>query len=235
MVTAVLEAVLFDLDDTLLQTDTEAFVRRYFGTLEVYFADGGAAAPGRLTGWIMQATAAVVEEPHPDRTNQEVFTDAFSRLSGMEAAVVWPRFSRFYHEVYPTLGEGLAPMPGGVQAVAAALSQGLKVAVATNPLFPLEAVRHRLRWAALSEDQFDLVTTLENMHWTKPNPEYYREVAACLGVESSRCLMVGDSRENDIDPARQVQMLTYRVGDGDGAHAGGDMHRLARAIRDGGL
>jgi len=235
MVMAVLEAVLFDLDDTLLQTDTEAFVRRYFGALEAYFSDGSAAAPGQLTGWIMQATAAVVDEPHPDRTNQEAFTDAFSRLSGMETAVVWPRFSRFYREIYPTLGEGLAPMPGGVQAVAAALNQGLKVAVATNPLFPLEAVRHRLRWAALSEDQFDLVTTLENMHWTKPNPEYYREVAACLGVESSRCLMVGDSRENDIDPARQAQMLTYQVGDGDGAHAGGDMHRLARAIEEGGI
>jgi len=235
MVMAVLEAVLFDLDDTLLQTDTDAFVRRYFSALEVYFANGDAVAPGRLTRWIMQATAAMVDVPHPERTNLEAFTMAFARLSGMAAEVVWPRFDRFYQEIYPTLGEGLAPMPGGREAVDAARAQGLKVAVATNPLFPLGAVRHRLLWAGLPEDRFDLVTTLENMHWTKPNLEYYAEVAARLGVDPKRCLMVGDSQENDIEPARHLGMLTYLVGEGDGAHASGDMHKLARALKDGGL
>lgn len=230
-----LEAVLFDLDDTLLQTDTDAFVRRYFDALEVYLADGGAFQPGRLTRWIMLATAKVVEEAHPERTNQETFTEAFARLSGMEAGSVWPRFSRFYREIYPTLGDGLAGMPGAREAVQAARDVGMKVAVATNPLFPTEAVRVRLGWAGLDDVPFDLVTTLENMHWTKPNPEYYGEIAERLSVSPERCLMVGDSPENDIAPARRAGMLTYQVGDGDGTPAGGDMQGLIDIIRNGGL
>ncbi len=230
-----LEAVLFDLDDTLLQTDTDAFVRRYFGALEAYFADGGISQPGRLTRWIMQATAKVVEERHPERTNQETFTEAFARLSGMEAGSVWPRFSRFYREIYPTLGDGLASMPGARDAVLAARNLGLKVAVATNPLFPTEAVRVRLGWAGLDDVRFNLVTTLENMHWTKPNPEYYDEIAERLSVSPDRCLMVGDSLENDIEPARRAGMLTYQVGEGVGAHATGDLQGLIGIIVNGGL
>jgi len=231
----VLKAVLFDLDDTLLQTDTDAFVRRYFASLEVYLADGGTSQPGRLTRWIMQATAKVVEEPHPKRTNLETFTEAFAQLSGVDAASVWPRFSQFYCEVYPTLGDGLVGMPGAREAVQVAADLGMKRAVATNPLFPGEAVRVRLGWAGLSDVRFDLVTTLENMHWTKPNSEYYGEIAERLAVSPEQCLMVGDSLENDIEPARRAGMLTYQVGEGEGAHAAGDLYGLIDIIRSGGV
>jgi FMN phosphatase YigB (HAD superfamily) len=95
--------------------------------------------------------------------------------------------------------------------VETALGLGMRVAVATNPIFPLEAVRHRLDWAGLGDLPVHVITTYEVMHATKPLPAYFRETAEMLGVEPRACLMVGDDPLLDL-PAADVGMRTYYVG-----------------------
>ena len=87
--------------------------------------------------------------------------------------------------------------------------------LATAPLFPDIAVRQRIRWAGLEPEDFAYITTYENSHYAKPNPDYYRELLEKLGKKGENCLMVGNDVAEDMIPARcagmQVFLLTPRM------------------------
>ncbi len=235
-----LRAVLFDLDDTLLRTDTGAFLSRYFGALSQFCST--LIGADRLPACVLQACERMAMRAHPEETNAEAFCREFSALTGLRREEFWPAFERFYAEIYPTLRGEIGPMPGAREAILAARGIGCKVAIATNPLFPEQAVRARLEWGGLADLQFDLVTALENMHYVKPQPEYYEEIASLLGVLPAQCLMVGNDPEHDIVPAREAGMRTYLVHDGceglqdtGAADRCGTLEQLALALRGGGL
>lgn len=90
-------------------------------------------------------------------------------------------------------------------------ARGLRVALATNSVFPRIAIEERMRWGALDPARFDFVATFEGMRACKPSSRYYREVAATLGVEPTECLMVGNDLEMDIAPAKKAGMATFLV------------------------
>ena len=75
--------------------------------------------------------------------------------------------------------------------------------------FPLRAVEHRLDWAGLNSAAFDLITTVDNMHFCKPQPEYYLEIAAMIGIPPEHCLMAGNDVEEDISSAAATGMGTF--------------------------
>jgi FMN phosphatase YigB (HAD superfamily) len=87
------------------------------------------------------------------------------------------------------------------------------VVIATNPLFPAAAIEQRLAWAGvpINEFAYSLVTTLENMHTTKPHESYYAEILARIDCPPGMALMVGDSWKNDIIPAAALGMATYWI------------------------
>jgi FMN phosphatase YigB (HAD superfamily) len=82
--------------------------------------------------------------------------------------------------------------------IALAKEKGLRVALATNPIFPAIATESRIRWSGLSPEDFELYTTYENSRFCKPNPEYYRDILAQLNVKPEECLMVGNDVEEDM-------------------------------------
>jgi len=214
-------AILFDLDDTLLRTHTQAFLARYFAAVGQYLSD--IAEPEQIQRWIMQVTQRLLEREHPNETNVDVFGAEFEKLSGLSMVGLWPRFWRFYSDVFPTLGDGVEPMPFAREAVLEAQAAGFRVVVATNPLFPTVAIRCRLAWAGMGDVSFDLITALDNMHSAKPRPSYYREIAASIGVAEGACLMVGDDQEYDIEPAKAAGLWTYLVAEpGEGAKGEAD-------------
>lgn len=230
-----LQAILFDLDDTLLRTRTEAFLGRYFVALGQHL--GAIADPTQLRRWIIEATQRMLEYEHAEQTNVEAFGAEFERLSGLPMATVWPQFWQFYADVFPTLGDDIEPMPGAREAVLEAGRRGLKVVVATNPLFPLVAICTRLRWAGLDDVPFDLITALDNMHTAKPQPAFFQEVAGTIGVPASSCLMVGNDPTLDIAPAKAAGMWAYLLVDGagatdcGGADAAGGMGAFLQALQ----
>jgi FMN phosphatase YigB (HAD superfamily) len=207
-----MRAVLFDLDGTLLDIDIDAFIRRYFAHLGPVVARvaGDAISSEQAIDIVMRSTRAMMR-PHPDLTNQGAFDRAFVELTGADLGTAYERFTEFYETVFPTLRDGLGPVPGGVEAVEAALALGLRVAIATNPIFPEMAIRQRMDWAGLSGLDLHLVTTFELMHACKPDPAYFLETAALLRVAAPECLMVGDDAQLDM-PAANVGMSTYSVG-----------------------
>ena len=234
-----LKAVLFDLDDTLLATDSERFMRRYFQAVGECLHELG--DPRTLQSWLIQACERMMQYEHRQRTNAEAFTEEFCRLCGVEAERWWPRLWQFYNDVYPHLGEAISALSGARAAVLEAKSRGLKVVIATNPLFPLIAVEARLRWGGLDDIPFDLITALDNMHYAKPQPQYYQEAAEAIGVKPESCLVVGNDLVLDIAPAKAAGMWTYFNCDGiceqlpEGADAAGDLCTFVQRLRDGTL
>ncbi len=207
-----MKAILFDLDGTLLDIDIDAFLNGYFAKLSSAIAaianDDG--HHDRILRAIHEATGAMMR-PHEPFTNREVFVREFDLLTGMDLTTLWPVFERFYAEVFPALGDGLGPAEGAAEALAAARTCGLKIAVATNPIFPRTAIEHRMSWAGIAPDAVDAITDFETMVACKPHAAYFRQTAGILGVSPHECLMVGDDAILDL-AAADTGMKTFYVG-----------------------
>jgi FMN phosphatase YigB (HAD superfamily) len=205
------KAVLFDLDGTLLDIDIDAFLGQYFTALGPVVVEVIGGDPQSGIRAIMAATREMIAS-HPGRTNEEVFAEAFSAVTGVELGPEsWARFDRFYEDVFPTLRGTIGPSIGAAEAISTAQRLGMKTVVATNPIFPAAAIRERMRWAGIAEVPFDLVTTYEIMHAAKPDLEYYRSIAETIECDPCDCLMVGDDPTLDM-VAADIGMRTFYVG-----------------------
>jgi hypothetical protein len=105
------------------------------------------------------------------------------------------------------------------------MANGFRVAIATDPLFPRKATHHRLRWAGFEPDQFDLVSTYENFHFSKTHPAYYAELLGQLGWNEGPVLMVGNDAQRDILTARRLGLKSYFVDDEAGSRPGAEAKR----------
>ncbi len=225
--------MLFDLDGTLLDIDGEGFLDAYVDALTEWWAPADRAA---FPQQIMAASVPIFAD-HPQATNGEVFRDHLGRLLGMSAAAVADRIARFHHERLASLRFGARPVPHARATVRRCRALGLRMAVATTPIYPPEVVWLRLGWAGLADIPWDLVTHSEVMHTCKPQVGYYHEAAHLLGVASASCCMVGDDPLQD-GPAGQAGMGVLLRGAPDAhgwRHLGDVAAALAGATLDPGL
>jgi FMN phosphatase YigB (HAD superfamily) len=204
-------AVLFDLDGTLLDIDIGAFLPTYFGALAPVIGKVMGDGNGLEGIAAVQRATQAMMDPHPPLTNREAFNERFTALTGIDLEDAREPFDHFYAEVFPTLGAGFGPAAGAHDALRIARDLGMKLAVATNPIFPMAAVLHRMRWAGVEPAGVDVITAYEAMHACKPSPEYFLETADLLGVPPGDCLMVGDDPSLDMSAA-DVGMRTFYVG-----------------------
>ena len=201
-------ALLLDLDGTLIDIDMELFIPAYIRLLAPHFS--GHCTIETFAGHLLGATRVMIENIEPRTTNQATFFDDFCRRLDQPYNNVYPIFERFYELHFHQLQSLCRPRPYARCLVNTARRCGLKLALATNPLFPLAAVAHRLNWGDLSTELFDLITTVENSHFCKPRPEYYLEIAEKLGVSPAECLMAGNDVQEDLCAAA-VGMDTFLV------------------------
>ena len=86
-------------------------------------------------------------------------------------------------------------------------------AIATMPLFPLEACDMRMRWVGIGADQFDLVTTCDFSSYSKPNPLYFAELLDHFGAAPEETLMIGNDVREDMQPCEKLGIDTVLVTD----------------------
>jgi FMN phosphatase YigB (HAD superfamily) len=91
------------------------------------------------------------------------------------------------------------------------LADGHQVVIATNPLFPAEAINQRMAWAGVNGFPYALVTTMENSRYFKPDPKYYQEILTKIDGSPQTTWMVGDDPVNDIEPARSLGISTWWI------------------------
>lgn len=194
-----LKAVLFDLDDTLLANDMAVFLPPYLEALSGYARP--LIEPKRFVAALHRSIAAITNTADSRRTNREVFWECFCGLTELPRAQTEAFLSGYYVEQFAKLQTFTEPVPGALELIDHCFERGLKLALATNPIFPRTAIEQRLSWTGIALDRFTLVTSYEEMRSTKPSPRYYREIVAVLGCEPEEALMVGNDPEQDIAPA----------------------------------
>ncbi len=199
--------ILFDLDGTLLPMVQEHFLRTYMGKLVAEMASHG-YEPQKLSATIMAGIEAMIKNDG-SQTNEEAFWSAFCSVYGKEALSDMPKFHAFYENTFPSVKSSCGFDSMANEVIKSAKERGYRVALATNPMFPDRATDERIRWAGLDRSDFDLVTTYENCHFSKPNQDYYLEVTKKLGVQPQDCLMVGNDVQDDILPTEMLGMQTF--------------------------
>lgn len=210
--------LLLDLDDTLLNTNLQAFIPAYFQALATELEphiDPKAMMRALLTG-----TNLMNESDDFSRTLSDVFDDAFYPQLNISKDALLPAIEHFYDELFPRLQTLTTQKPDAKPFVDWAFAQGYRIAVATDPLLPRKATHHRLRWAGFEPEQFEIVTAFEQFHFSKTHAAYYAEVLGRMGWPDEPVLMVGNDLERDILPAKKLGLATFLVDDGSASTSG---------------
>lgn len=212
--------LLVDLDDTLLDTNLASFVPAYFQALSGHlqrFCSGGQTVRALVAGMNAMNT-----NEDPRRTLKAVFEDEFSTRLGIPMEVLAEAFDDFLVRVFPGMAGLTSQKPEAIRFVEWALSAGHRVGIATDPLFYRAATEERLRWAGFDPDQFALVSSADDFHFTKSHPAYFAEFLGRLGWEDGPVLMVGNDLNRDIVPAQRLGLKTFFVETGSTSDPGDD-------------
>lgn len=197
------EAVLFDLDGTLIDTAPD-FVAVLNRQLQ---AHGRATLPpASIRAMVSQGARAVVALGFGDRFDVE--SDEFEALR-QEFLQTYLKHIADESRLFP----GMDALLTGLEA------RGTPWGIVTNKnsMFTLPLLK------ALHLDSRCKVTICPDMvTHTKPHPEPMFKAASILGVKPEACVYVGDHRR-DIDAGRNAGMTTVAVGfgyvlDGESAH-----------------
>ena len=203
-----IHAVLFDLDGTLLQVEMSEFIPAYIGGLAGHFAD--LVKPRRFARTLRAGIHALLAEAGGAGSNEAQLLAIIEAQLGIPAAEFRRRFAAYVADGLANLEPLVRALPLARSILARCFERGLKVAIATNPVFPQPVVDARLAWGGIADFPFDLVTSVENSAYCKPQPGYFLAVADSLGLPPQACLMVGNDTVHDL-AACQVGIPTFLV------------------------
>lgn len=210
------KVILFDLDGTLLPMDQDKFTKAYFYALLKKLAELGLPAQSEeertaLAKAVWSGTYAMMNNDG-SCTNEERFFLDFSTVLNIDISHLKPQLDGFYKDEFNEVSAVCGKNSLVPKIISDLKGRGYRLAVATNPLFPLRANEARLSWAGLSLSDFEYCTCYENSRYCKPKLEYYRGILDILGVSAADCLMVGNDVREDM-AAKELGMDVFLITD----------------------
>ena len=205
-----IKALLFDLDDTLLINSMESFLPPYFGQLARQYPELDSKAVLSAT---QRSVAAMLRNQDPTQTLDSVFAAAFTPQLGRPEVEWRERYAAFYASGFHALQPLTTRRPEARDVLEWAIAAGYRIVIATNALFPRAAIEARLAWAGVRDLALERVTVLEDWHFAKPNPAYFAEILADLGLRPDEALMIGNDPSDDIAPASSLGMPCWWITD----------------------
>lgn len=207
-----LQAILFDLDGTLLPMDNDRFTQVYFQLLARTAVRWGYTDSKLLIKAVWAGVEAMVKN-QGQTSNYDAFWRTFGTVMGEDSLKDIPKFSTFYDNEFNQAVSAVFPTPLARQAVDIAHEKAERVILATNPIFPRNGDVTRMAWLGLEMEDFDLVTDYANSRHCKPNPAYYRDILEQFQLDPSQCLMVGNDVQEDMEAAGAAGIPSYLVSD----------------------
>jgi FMN phosphatase YigB (HAD superfamily) len=201
--------LFIDLDKTLLDINFDAFLKAYFGLLIPKLKE---IIIDKDPLNILNISVDYMINEKNGELNILKFYKKFTELSKIKEEKAKEVFLKFYIEDFPKLSLFGRPTKNGRETIIKLIESGYKVVLATNSIFPEIAIFERMKWANVRDIDFELVTTMENMHYAKPHIEYYLEILEKINAKNSEVLMVGDDLNMDIIPANKVGIKTLHFG-----------------------
>lgn len=189
--------ILFDLDGTLIGMDQDEFIRLYFETLLDKLGELGYDRKTMLD--VLERCIVNTKYNDGRCTNEERFWQVFNECVGGQDLDLSEALNDFYSREYTSVIEGSCePYPRACEILEAARRRGLRIVLATNPLFPAVATYARIRLGGMSPEDFEYITTYENSSYCKPSTEYFTELLDKLGVSADECVMIGNDTRDDF-------------------------------------
>lgn len=202
-----INTILFDLDGTLLPIDAKAFEKIYFGGLSSHFTD--MYTPEAFMKLIWDATIAMVMDTS-DQTNETVFMNALGSVVNEKLGEMQKRFAHFYQHDFDLIRSAVIESAEVKEAVALLKQKGYTLVIATNPMFPKIAIEKRISWTGLNREDFSYVTSFENNHYCKPQPQFFSEILSDIKKKPEECMMVGNDAQEDM-VAKALGIQTYLI------------------------
>ncbi|MBR2715295.1 MAG: HAD family hydrolase, partial [Ruminococcus sp.] len=147
-------------------------------------------------------------------TNSVAFEETFKALMGENAQKAIEIFPSVYADRYNSIKKATSGNPYSKEIVSLMREKADFIVVATQPMFPLEAVRKRLSWIGISDSAFDHVTVYDNSSYCKPNIGYYQEIMRKFSATPKDTLMIGNDVNEDILPCQKLGVDTFLLTDG---------------------
>jgi FMN phosphatase YigB (HAD superfamily) len=200
--TPALQAVLFDLDDTLWQP-TPFFLRRISSDVLQLVFKRPLTAFRMLT--ILRTFRRVREMlrrfplvPNLHRVQAQITAELSGVRPAEVLAIVRPLI---YENVYA--GSEFLIEPGARENLARLKAAGLKLGVLSD--YPTQA---KLAGTGLLEVGWDVMLSAEDVDSLKPNPPLFERGLEILGVRPECALYVGDRPDTDVDGAHALGLRT---------------------------
>lgn len=210
------DAVLFDLDDTLLSWEAPGWTWREINGRR---CAGAAAHLGRIAPHAPSATAleaatydAVIGAWRETRADPAlrspslgaILCEALDRLGfAREGLDVHALCDAYGWEAVP----GVVPFADALPVLDALRMAGVRTGIVTNSLYP-----RRLRVAELTAlgllDRVDVCVTSGDVGYVKPHPSIYHAALDAIGVAPGRAAFVGDRPERDVKGANALGMTS---------------------------
>jgi FMN phosphatase YigB (HAD superfamily) len=204
-----MKAIIFDLDGTLLPMDTNQFMKLYAQAVTEAFYDFKEAK--EIFPQIMASLEVTIKSTEK-RKNFDTFFEDFDLKMPHNKEEYILRFNEFYESGFEKVKEATSVSDEIVEAVSILKEKGYKMIIATNPIFPMAANLHRIKWAGLDVNDFIHVTSFENNHFCKPNPKFYEEVLFENKLLAEDVMMVGNDVQEDLC-IKSLGAKTYLVND----------------------
>lgn len=205
-----IKTILFDLDGTLLPMDQEKFTKAYMNSIAAKLAPHG-FDPKEIIAGIFHGVEAMVRNDGT-RTNEQVFWNCFGDKMGDIVLTKRNVFDDFYENDFPLLSDSCGFTSKSKELISKLKADGYRLILATNPIFPVSATFSRIGWAGLSPDDFEFITSYENCHYAKPNPEFFAEILNKINCTPDECLMVGNDVKEDMT-AKSIGMNVFLLTD----------------------
>jgi len=193
------EALLFDLDGTLIDFDFREFIKIYLGAASQFFLDL-IPNPEKFYQELMKSTDVMETADNDNTTSLDDFLLDFCPKFEADCDKIRERFLQFYQTKYEVVKPLITQMEGApivLQNIKSKYPETILV-LATNPVFPFIAVRKRMEWGGIPEDVFDLITHAENSRFCKGNKKYWMEIVEKTGINPQKSLMIGNDGFRDM-------------------------------------
>ncbi|MBR2801084.1 MAG: HAD family hydrolase [Erysipelotrichaceae bacterium] len=206
--------IFFDLDGTLLPMDEEHFTATYFRDLCKVTGKYG-LEPKESVAAVWAGVKAMVNNDGTvsnDVRFWDCFFDLFKDREFSHEAIV-KDLEHFYATDFAKAKVATEENPYAPEVIRKLKEKGLRLVLATNPIFPLLADYVRLSFIGLDPKDFEFISAYENSSFCKPNPKYYTELLEKLGLKAEEVLMIGNDVKEDVEATKAVGIDSILITD----------------------
>ncbi len=201
------DTFLFDLDGTVLPMDLDKFMELYFYNIGEFFKD--IIEPKELVKNILKSTEVMIKTNN-DKKNEEIFMTHFDSLIKVSVDDIKPMFYDFYNSTFDNVKASTHKSKYMRKSINILKEKGYKIVLATNPLFPMIANHHRIRWAGFEPNEFEYISSFETNSFCKPHLGYYKEVLNEINKDAENCYMIGNDVFDDLSSGK-LGIETYLI------------------------